>query len=262
MIVVRAGKFWEMLYFAVLEAYYWWCYVFLRRSRLIEFKRTPFWRCCSEQHLNFADLAATLRLCGLSAVESSINWCAITESTDGAIFGTTHDRPCVLQRADNLWSPPVELFEFSKPICAIFISRSNHLFVATKGEVYLSTNGGAHFDVALHLSDGDSFVWHNHGIDETPEGIVIGEYGSIVDRDRIRFHWKSVAYLYLTNDDGKSWRRIDYLARNSTKHVHLVKYSRRFAQLLVTDGDKPKRSYWIGALDKMESTNFTKGRFD
>jgi hypothetical protein len=244
----RSGKLREALYFFSLEVYYWWCNVFRVRSRLIEFKPAPFWH-CSEHHLDLADLAATLRLCNFSVVESPTNWRIISESADGTIFGTAHDRPYVLQRSDNLWSTPVELFEFDKPILAVFISRRNYLFIATQGVVYLSENGGRDFSAVLHLSDGGSFVWHNHGIDETPEELVIGEYGIIVDSDRTRSFWKSVSYLYLTHDDGKSWRRIDFLVRSqASKHIHLVKYSRRFGRLLVTDGDKRKRSYWSKIL--------------
>jgi hypothetical protein len=168
----------------------------------------------------------------------------------------------VLQRSENLFSTPVEMFVFSQSILAIFISDSGHLFVATKGRLYLSEDGGTHFDVTLQLSHDDSYVWHNHGIDETPEGLVVGEYGSIVERSRTPFFWKSVAYLYLTQDHGESWRRIDYLARNgASKHVHLVKYSRRFARLLVTEGDRLKQSYWISSFKKLEDGSFNEGRF-
>jgi hypothetical protein len=93
--------------------------------------------------------------------------------------------------------------------------------------VYFSKNGGSHFDPALQLSDDDSAVWHNHGIDETPQGsIIIAEYASIIDASRAWNFWKSVAYIYLTQDQGESWRRIEYLAQNGVKHVHLIKYSR------------------------------------
>jgi hypothetical protein len=210
---LRSGKFREMLYSVFLELGYWWCYVF-RTSRLIQFKSDPFWRCCSEYPLKLADLAATLRLCNFSVVESATKWFIVTQSADGMIFGATHDRPHALQRADNLSSAPTELFEFNKPIFCVFLSSSKRIFVATKGVVYLSKNGGSHFDPVLQLSDRDSVVWHNHGIDETPQGIIIGEYGSIIDSSRTWNIWKSVAYIYITHDDGASWRREDYLVRN------------------------------------------------
>ena len=110
---LRAGKFREAMYSIFLELRYWWCYVFRIRSRLVEFKPTPFWRCCSEYPLNLADLVATLRLRNFSVVESATRWFIITESADGMIFGVTHDRPHMLQRADNLSSTPTELFEFT-----------------------------------------------------------------------------------------------------------------------------------------------------
>jgi hypothetical protein len=99
---LRAGKFWEAMYSIFLESRYWWCYVFRVRSRLVKFKPTPFWRWCSEYPLNLADLAATLRLRNFSVVESATRWFIITESADEMIFGVTHDRPHVLQRAGNL----------------------------------------------------------------------------------------------------------------------------------------------------------------
>jgi hypothetical protein len=217
-----------------------------------------------EQPLDIGDLAATLLLCNFSVVESPTKWLVITESANGTIFGATRDRSSVLQRSDNLRSTATELFDFRNPIFAVFISSSGHLFVATRGVVYLSKNGGRHFDAVLHLSHGESTVWHNHGIDEATQGlIVIGEYGSIAERDRTRSFWKSVAYLYLTRDDGETWRRIDYLARHcGSKHVHLVKYSRRFGRLIVTDGDKCKQSYWIAPINETAAWNFKEGRFD
>ena len=201
----RTGKFREMLYFAVLEAYYWWCYILRIRSRLIEFKPTPFLRCSSEHPLDVPDLAAMLRLCSLSAIKLPIKWCGITETANGTIFGTIHDRPNVLFRSDNLWSKPIELFEFSKPIMSVFISSSNHLFVSTQGAVYVSANGGSQFGAVLQLSHCDSFVWHNHGIDETPEGLVVGEYGIIVNRERNSIFLEVGCALIL---DARRWQEL------------------------------------------------------
>jgi hypothetical protein len=259
---LRAGKFREAIYSIFLELRYRWYCVFRIRSGLIEFNPAPFWRCCSEYPLNLADLVATLRLHNFSMVESATRWFIITESADGVFFGVTDDRPHVLQRADNLVSTPTELFEFNKPIFCVFISSSNRIFVATKGVVYLSKNGGSHFDPVLQLSDEDSTVWHNHGIDETPQGLVIGEYANIINTGWTWDFYKQVAYLYVTHDDGESWRRFDYLIRTGAKHIHLIKYSRRLARLLVTDGDKRKQSYWLGLIDQMNPRDFKEARFD
>ena len=38
------------------------------------------------------------------------------------------------------------------------------------------------------------------------------------------------------------------------------KYSRVFGKLLVTDGDKRKRSYWVGDIDRLEA--WKEGRFN
>src|SRR5262249_5673297 len=154
----------EAMHSIPLELRYWWCYVFRIRASLVEFKPAPFWRWLSAYPLNLADLAATLRSHNFSVIESATKWYITTECADGRILGATHDRPQVLQRADNLLSTPTELFEFNRPIFCVFISNSNRIFVATKGVVYLSKNGGSHFDPVLQLSDDDSTVWHNHGI--------------------------------------------------------------------------------------------------
>jgi hypothetical protein len=257
---IRSGKLREMLYSVILEAYYWWCYVFRINSRLIQFKPTPFWRYCSECHVDIVGLATMLHSCNFYVVESPTKWVVLTESADGTIFGATQDRPDVLQRGDILWSTDTtELFQFNSPIFAIFISSERHLFVATKGWVYRSRDGGRHFDAVLQLSDSDSTVWHNHGIDETPQGIVIGEYASIANKDQREDFFKSVAYLYVTHDDGETWRKIDDLARKGVKHIHLVKYSRHLDRLLITDGDKRKQSYSTGIEG---ITNFEQKRFD
>ena len=259
---LQSGKFLEAMYSIFLELRYRWCHVFRIRSRLIEFKPTPIWRCGSEHSLDLADLEATLRLHNFSVIESATTWFIITERADGTIFGATHDRPHVLQQAANLSSTPTELFEFHKPIFCVFVSNSNRIFVATKGVVYLSKNGGSHFDPVLQLSHCDSTVWHNHGIDEAPEGLLIGEYASIIETARTWTFWKSVSYLYFTSDDGESWHRSDGLVRNGAKHVHLVKYSRRFARMLVTDGDKRKQSYLISRIEQMKPRDFKEARFD
>ena len=259
---LRAGKFSEAMYSIFLELRYWGCYVFRVRSRLIEFKPVGFWRCDSECPLGFTNFAATLRSHKFSVVESATKWAVITESGEGIIFGVTHDRPNVLQRADSVLSTPTYLFEFNKFISCVFISNSGRMFVATIGEVHLSKNGGTNFDLVLQLSDNDSAVWHNHGMDETPQGLIIGEYGNV--RSRTWNFWKPVAYLYLSQDDGDSWRRFDCLVQTGAKHVHLVKYSRRFDRLIVTDGDKRKQSYWvdIDVIDRMKVREFKMARFD
>lgn len=259
----RSSKFWEAIYSISLELRYWWCYLFRDGSSIAKLKPAPFWRCCSDYALNIADLTTILRLHNFSVVESSTRWFIITESAAGIIFGVTHDRPHVFQRADNLASTPTALFNFNRPICCVFISNSSRIFVATKGVVYLSKNGGSYFDPVLQLSDDDSIVWHNHGIDETPEGlIIIGEYANIIETGRAWNFWKPAPYLYVTHDDGDSWYRCDYLVRTGAKHVHLVKYSRRFGCLLVTDGDKRKRSYEVDLIAQMKFLDFKRARFD
>jgi hypothetical protein len=118
---LRAGKLREAIYGIFLEVRYRWCHLFRLHSKLIVFKPSPFYRCSSEFALSIADLAATLRLHKFSVVECATQWVVTTQSADGATFGVTLDRPQVLQRAENLSSTPIELFEFNKSITCVFI---------------------------------------------------------------------------------------------------------------------------------------------
>jgi hypothetical protein len=258
----RSGKGRELLYFGVLELYYWWCHILRMHSSFVEFTPGPRWVFLHNHPLDFSALSSALGALNLSLTESPVKWSVLTHSADGTVFGSTHEQPNVLHRSQNVWSTPVEVFTFDAPIISVFISQSASMFVSTKGMVYQSYDKGAHFIVALRLSHSDSFVWHNHGVDEAPQGLVIGEYGIILDENPNSSFWRSVAYLYVTHDDGRTWRRVDTLIRRyGSKHVHLVKYSRRFCQLLVTDGDKCKRSYWIGPCN-VDDGEFNRGRFD
>jgi hypothetical protein len=260
--IFRSGKSWEVFYFLLLEVRYWACRLLRVRSKLIDFGVTPYWRCRSDEPLKIDALLSTLHSCGVAGIETPTNWGLITATNDGLIIGTIRDEPHVLKRSNDLFDPPVNLFEFSSPILMVFVSRSDYIFVSTKGLVYVSKNGGRHFEVVLELSNVESAVWSNHGIDETPEGLIIGEYGIIVERSRSRSFWRSVAFLYVTRDFGDTWDRIDYLSQTGGKHVHLVKYSRRFRRLLVTDGDKRKRSFWLNGIRRMGADDFRRGRFD
>ena len=105
-------------------------------------------------------------------------------------------------------------------------------------------------------------VWHNHGIDETPEALVIGEYGIVVEGGWAGQFWRSVAYLYVTRDEGRSWLRIEYFVRNgASKHIHLVRYSPLLKRLIITVGDKRKQSYWTNSVDSLRPEVLKKGLF-
>src|SRR5262245_30049285 len=107
------------------------------------------------------------------------------------------------------------------PFAASLFAIANRIFVSTNGMVYLSQNDGRCFHAMLQTSDDDSTVWHNQGIDETQEGlIIIGEYANIIETGRAWNFWKPVAYLYVSHNDGDSWYRCDYLVRTGAKHVH------------------------------------------
>src|SRR5437660_1850835 len=84
----RSGKGRELFYFAALEMYYWWCYIF-RRSRLVEFTPGPRWHCCPKRPLDLSALSSALRPRNLAVTESPVKWSAFTQSANVTIFGST-----------------------------------------------------------------------------------------------------------------------------------------------------------------------------
>ncbi len=100
-------------------------------------------------------------------------------------------------------------------------------------------------------------------MDETPDGIVLGEYGTVVRQHKRWRFWQTVAYIHVSEDGGRSWRRLDFLANEPrNKHAHLVRYSRHGRRILVTDGDNVKRSFWISARKTADQAHVEQGRFD
>jgi hypothetical protein len=77
---------------------------------------------------------------------------------------------------------------------------------------------------------------------ETPDKtLIIGEYGNVWEENG----WRQLAYLYLSSDEGETWQRLDFLINKGTnKHVHLVKYSKLFNKVFMTDGDNYKK-LWV-----------------
>jgi hypothetical protein len=108
--IFTSGKALELMYFSVLEAYFWWCYVLRIRSRLITFTPTPFlvWH-PAHAPVDLPKLTAIMRPCGFSAAKTSINWEAFAEAPTGMIFGSTHERPTLLQRSEGLFSIPTDV---------------------------------------------------------------------------------------------------------------------------------------------------------
>jgi len=197
-----------------------------------------------------AHLSQLGALRGLRVVSSPYNWKLFFVGALRQTLGCIYPDDTDLYQSTDHSSSLTHLKRFGDKIKAIFISSRGTIFVCIKGAVYRSSDGGNSFDKSLHLSSSESFFRHNNGMTEIPgKGLIIGEYGNVWDRTRYR----TLAYLYLSSDDGETWSRSDFLIKEGiNKHVHVVKYSPLLKRLLLADGDN-KKKLWISApLDDLD----------
>jgi hypothetical protein len=164
---------------------------------------------------------------------------------DDKVLGCLYTEDKKLYGSSDSGSTIAVLQEFPESIFAIFVSNRNVVFVSTRGAIYRSTDGGNSFRKSIDLSSPESYFRLNYGMTETPSGmLVIGEYGNVPKG----FGWQSLAYLYVSSDDGKTWDRSDFLReQGANKHVHLVRYCALLNKLVVADGDNKKR-LWVSDI--------------
>ena len=259
--VFRSKKLTELAYFAILEVYSLLCVAVGFRSKLISFEPGSFWTYDAKLPLNIPTLTTECLSHNLLAAESQILWYVATQLPWGGIIGRTHDRKNVLLLSTDWFSPAKELYQFDSDITAVFYSKKGYVFVGTKGAVWRSGSSFQNFENVLQLSNRESIVWHNHGIDENATELIIGEYACVYDNKTSS--WRSVAHLHLSGDNGETWRHVDTLSRHSAnKHIHLVKYSGQFERTIVTIGDGRKRSYWTRDVRKFVEPSLDSFRFD
>ncbi len=194
--------------------------------------------------LSGAYLAQLGALQGLRIAGSRHNWKLFFVGPSGQTIGCIYPEDSDLYESSDYASSLTHLKRLGGKIKAIFISSRGTIFVCIKGAVYRSSDGGVSFDKCLNLSSSESFFRHNNGMTEIPgKGLVIGEYGNVWDKTRYR----TLAYFYLSSDDGETWTRSNFLIKEGiNKHVHVVKYSRLLDRLLLADGDN-KKKLWISA---------------
>jgi photosystem II stability/assembly factor-like uncharacterized protein len=176
---------------------------------------------------------------GLRVTNSAHNWKLLFIKNNEEIFGCLHSQDRELYKSSDHGNSISRVASFPEPIKSIFVSSQNTLFVCVKGAVYTSWDDGLSFQKSLQLGSSESFFRHNNAMTETPDGtLIIGEYGNVWDKSR----WRILAYLYFSDDNGKTWERSDFLIKQGiNKHVHLVKYSKALDRLFVADGDNQKK---------------------
>lgn len=240
--VARSGKLREFSSFIVWELYH--RFKFFPKQAYIEFSALDTVSLKSGR-INSPGFDEKVQACltasALHVTRCELNWKLLFIHGD-EIFGCFYPNDCDLYKSVNGGKSVIFLKRFPEKIRSVFVSSQGAIFVGTKGSVYRSADHGTSFHKAIELGSYDSFIRFNNGMTELPDKtLIIGEYGNVWDNAG----WRKLAYLYLSDDDGQTWKRSDYLIKKGTnKHVHIVRYSSTFDRLYVADGDNYKK-LWV-----------------
>lgn len=249
--VYRSGKSREIVSFAVWEILHK-LRLFPKKDYLVFDKREAIK--LNGKNLLGSEFDATVTQffasSGLHAAKCELNW-KLLYSHNGEIFGCLYPDDCDLYKSVDGGKTVTLVNRFPESIKSIFVSSQNTILVCLKGSLHKSSDHGRSFEKTLDLGSSISFFRFNNAITETPNNVLLaGEYGNIWDKTE----WRKLAYLYSSSDDGKTWKKSDFLIQKRTnKHVHIVKYSRILNKVMVADGDNYKR-LWLS--DPLDGTNF------
>ncbi len=249
--VYKSGKSREIISFAVWEILHK-LRLFPRKDYLVFDKREAI-KLNSKNSIDSEFDAVTTQFFasnGLHAVKCELNW-KLLYFHHGEIFGSLYPDDCDLYKSLDGGKTVVFVNRFPESIKSIFVSSQNTIFICLKGSLYRSSDQGKSFEKTLDLGSPISFFRFNNAITETPNKVLLaGEYGNIWDKTG----WRKLAYIYISSDDGKTWKTSDFLIQKGTnKHVHIVKYSRILNKVMVADGDNYKK-LWLS--DPLNGTDF------
>ncbi len=244
----RSGKLGELSSFAIWESRHV-LKLFPKESYLRFNDRTPLiLSSASPTDFEFSgDIETHALEDGLRATRSLHDWRVLFVNDEGISFGCLSSDDTKLYKSDDGENTLIPIGEFPARIRSIFVSSTNTVFVCLSGSVLRSSDGGATFEECLRLASPVSIFRFNNGMTETSQGtLIIGEYGNVPEGRG----WRSIAYLYFSDDDGRTWHRSDFLIRNgANKHVHVVRYSKSLDKILVADGDNKKRLWMVEETD-------------
>jgi len=251
--VYRSGKLREIISFAVWEIFHKFG-LFPKKDYLVFDKRKVI-KLKNESLANSEFHAKTTRFFetrGLTAEKCDLNWKLLYISNE-EILGCLYPDDCDLYKSTDGGKTVIFVNRFPERIKSIFISSKKTIFVCLKGSMYKSSNHGKLFEKTLDLGSPISFFRFNNAMTETPnKTLLAGEYGNIWDKTG----WRKLAYIYISSDDGKSWKKSDFLIQKGTnKHVHIVRYSKVLDKLMVADGDNYKRLWLSESLNGSDPEN-------
>jgi photosystem II stability/assembly factor-like uncharacterized protein len=250
--VYKSGKLREIVSFAVWEMFHK-LGLFPKKDYLVFDKREAI-KLSNKTPIGSSEFdAATTQFFagnGLHAVKCELNW-KLLYFHKGEIIGCIYPDDCDLYKSVDGGKTVVFMNRFPESIKSIFVSSQNTILVCLKGSLYKSSDAGRSFEKTLDLGSPISFFRFNNAITETPKKVLLaGEYGNIWDKTG----WRKLAYIYISSNDGKTWKTSDFLIQKGTnKHVHIVKYSRILNKVMVADGDNYKK-LWLS--DSLETTDF------
>jgi len=251
--VYRSGKLREIISFAVWEIFH--KFRLFPKSDYLAFDQREAIKLDGKNLVN-SEFDVTMNRFfadrGLHSVRCDLNW-KLLYFYNGEIFGCLYPDDCDLYKSMDGGKTVVLVNKFPERIKSIFISSQNTIFVSLKGSVYKSSNHGKSFEKTLDLGSPISFFRFNNAMTETPSRTLLaGEYGNIWDKTG----WRKLAYIYISSDDGKSWKKSDFLIQKGTnKHVHIVRYSKLLDKLMVADGDNYKRLWLSESLNGSDPEN-------
>jgi len=245
--VLKSGKLREIISFAVWEAKY--KLGLYRKKDFITFDaQTPF-------VINQGDVVADFDFSAVTEnapyeIKLTRNWKVLYRDSTDTIYGCLANENRVLYKSEDNGETLQKLHTFERVISAIFISKEDVIFVDTKGDIFKSSDKGAHFTLSLELSERDSSIFHHYGMTQIPSGeLLVGEYGNVAKEGL----WANIAYIYGSSDLGESWERSDFLKRQGVnKHIHMIKYSHLLDQVVLSDGDNKKQIWLSGPLENFD----------
>lgn len=182
---------------------------------------------------------------GVDIAACAHKWKRLFIGADGTMFGYLDDDDRNLVMSADGGRTVAHLGSFPGRLKSLFVTSRKTVIVSLKGAVYRGAEGQA-FEKVIDLGSPESFFRHIYAMTEAPDGtLIIGEYGNVWEHGT----WRKLANLYFSSDDGRAWRKSDFLIQKGTnKHVHIVRYSPLLDRLFLADGDNKKKLWISGPL--------------